>query len=257
MAEHLHPLTLQDLCLLEVINDLDSYSMELLSSLPHWLRYRLLSNLPVLDLCRLDHSPLARGVNTDEIWESLPLPSMFYDEKNPGNIPSCIPSGCRVRVPLAHAPFLLEPWVRHGSWFIGRYIVRLSDIPNLDKETAEVFQRIPKQFHSCDYAVVKHGEFPPTDTARKKYLLKTAFHLLDRLEWIGSSSKTYVEECKVIFEWFISVATSSTDHNNIIPPPTFEDKNQINLSLSLPSSSFLRTTARDTAAGVSRSNHFR
>ena len=62
------PLPLQDLCLLETINDLDSYPVELLSSLPHWLRYRLLNNLPVFDLCRLDHTPIARGVDIDEIW---------------------------------------------------------------------------------------------------------------------------------------------------------------------------------------------
>ena len=40
------PLSLQDLCLLEAINDLDSYPVELLSSLPHWLRHRLFNNLP-------------------------------------------------------------------------------------------------------------------------------------------------------------------------------------------------------------------
>ena len=62
------PLPLQDLCLLEAINDLDSYPVELLSSLPYWLHYRLLNNLPVLDLCRLDHTPIARGVDIDEIW---------------------------------------------------------------------------------------------------------------------------------------------------------------------------------------------
>ena len=62
------PLSLQDLCLLKVINDLDSYPVELLSSLPHWLRYRLLNNLPVLDLCRLDHTPVATGVDTNKIW---------------------------------------------------------------------------------------------------------------------------------------------------------------------------------------------
>ena len=62
------PLSLQNLCLLEVINDLDSYPVELISSLPHWLRHRLLNNLPVLDLCRLDHTPVARGVDIDKIW---------------------------------------------------------------------------------------------------------------------------------------------------------------------------------------------
>ena len=209
--------------------------MELLSFLPHWLRYRLLNNLPVLDLCRLDHTPVARGVDTEEIWKSLPLPSQFYDENNPWNIPSCIPCGQRVRVPLAHVPFLLEPWVRHGTWYIGRYIVRPSDISNLDMETAKAFQGIPKQFRSCDYAVVKHGEFFLTDTARQKCLLKAAFHLLDRLEWIGSGSETYVKECKVIFEWLIS----STDHK--LP----NDKNQTNVW------SPLQTTALAKYQGVS------
>ena len=234
MAEDL-PFSLQDLCLLEVINDLDSYPVELLSSLPHWLRYRLLNNLPVLDLCRLDHTPVARGVNTEEIWKSLPLPSQFYDENIPWNIPSCIPPGQRVRVPLAHAPFLLEPWVRHGTWYIGRYIVRPSDISNLDVEMAKAFQGIPKQFKSCDYAVVKHGEFLLTDTSRQRCLLKAAFHLLDRLEWIGNSSETYVRECKVIFEWLIS----STDHK-LLP----KDKNQANLW------SPLQTTALAKYQGV-------
>ena len=64
------PLPLQDLCLLEVINDLDSYPVELLSSLPHWMRYRLLNNLPVLDLCQLDHTLLARGVDIDKVWKA-------------------------------------------------------------------------------------------------------------------------------------------------------------------------------------------
>ena len=41
------PFYLQDLCLLVVINDLGSYSTELLASLPYWLRHRLLdASLP-------------------------------------------------------------------------------------------------------------------------------------------------------------------------------------------------------------------
>ena len=70
LLESCLPLPLQDLCLLEVINDLDSYPVELLSSLPHWLRYRLINNLPVLDLCRLERSPIARGFDLDELWNS-------------------------------------------------------------------------------------------------------------------------------------------------------------------------------------------
>ena len=64
------PLSLQELCLLEVINDVDSYPVELLASLPRWLRCRLLSNLPAVDLCRLDSTAVARGVNTINIWKT-------------------------------------------------------------------------------------------------------------------------------------------------------------------------------------------
>ena len=68
--QYLLPLSLQDVCLVMVINDLDSYPVELLASLPRWLRYRLLDNLPALDLCRLDHTPIAVGVDVEEIWSS-------------------------------------------------------------------------------------------------------------------------------------------------------------------------------------------
>lgn len=64
------PFYLQDLCLLVVINELDCYPTELLAALPYWLRYRILNNVPALDLARLEHTPVASGVNTDEIWKS-------------------------------------------------------------------------------------------------------------------------------------------------------------------------------------------
>ena len=64
------PFYLQDLCLLVIINELDCYPTELLASLPYWLRYRILNNVPALDLARLEHTPVASGVNTDEIWKS-------------------------------------------------------------------------------------------------------------------------------------------------------------------------------------------
>ena len=69
-VDQLLPLSLQDLCLLEVINDLDAYPLELLASLPNWLRRRLLNNVPVLDLCRLDDTPVARGIDKDELWKT-------------------------------------------------------------------------------------------------------------------------------------------------------------------------------------------
>ena len=66
------PLSLQDLCLLRVINDVDSYPEELLASLPRWLRSQLLNNLPVLDLCRLDSTLVATGVDVNKIWSTRP-----------------------------------------------------------------------------------------------------------------------------------------------------------------------------------------
>lgn len=62
------PFYLQDLCLLVVINDLGSYSTDLLASLPYWLRHRLLRCVPALDLCRLEGTAVAKGVNIDDIW---------------------------------------------------------------------------------------------------------------------------------------------------------------------------------------------
>ena len=68
ISDMAYPLSLQDLCLLCVINSVDSYPVELLATLPHWLRNQLLHCLPVLDLCHLDHTPIARGVDTNKIW---------------------------------------------------------------------------------------------------------------------------------------------------------------------------------------------
>ena len=69
-VDDLLPLSLQDLCLLKVVNDLDGYPVDLLASLPRWLRYRLLNNLPALDLCRLDHTPVAKDINVEELWKT-------------------------------------------------------------------------------------------------------------------------------------------------------------------------------------------
>ena len=64
------PFYLQDLCLLVVINDLGSYSTELLASLLYWLHHRLLRCVPALDLCRLGGTLVAKGVNINDIWTS-------------------------------------------------------------------------------------------------------------------------------------------------------------------------------------------
>ena len=64
------PLLLQDLCLLVVVNDVNSYPVELLSSLPRWLRSRLLAALPALQLFGLESSPIAEGIDVDELWKA-------------------------------------------------------------------------------------------------------------------------------------------------------------------------------------------
>lgn len=69
------PFPLQDLCLLAVVSHLDSYQVDHLASLPQQMRQRLLNILPALDLCRLEHTSVASGVDIDKIWKSRPAPS--------------------------------------------------------------------------------------------------------------------------------------------------------------------------------------
>ena len=76
------PFLLQDLCLLALIRDLDKYPLDLLASMPFWLRNSLLKNLPVLDLCRLESTPVAREVDVNMIWKSR------VEEDNIENAPS-------------------------------------------------------------------------------------------------------------------------------------------------------------------------
>ena len=68
-AEKCLPLALQHLSLLVLVENLSSYPVELLASLPLWLRRRLLRNLPPLDLCTLDSTAVALGIDVDEIWK--------------------------------------------------------------------------------------------------------------------------------------------------------------------------------------------
>ena len=52
-----------------LINDLENYSLELLALLPLRLHYRLLANLPVLDLRQLECTSVALGVDLESIWK--------------------------------------------------------------------------------------------------------------------------------------------------------------------------------------------
>ena len=63
------PVSLEDSCLAWLVNDLENYSLESLALLPLRLRYRLLTNLPVLDLCQLERTSVAVGVDLESIWK--------------------------------------------------------------------------------------------------------------------------------------------------------------------------------------------
>ena len=63
------PLSLEDSCLAWLFNDLENYSLELLALHPFRLRYRLLTNLPVLDRCQLECTSVALGVDLESIWK--------------------------------------------------------------------------------------------------------------------------------------------------------------------------------------------
>lgn len=63
------PLLLQDLCLLTVMNYLRSYPRNMLASSPLWLHHRLLNVIPTLDLCQLEHTSVADGIDVDVIWK--------------------------------------------------------------------------------------------------------------------------------------------------------------------------------------------
>ena len=63
------PLSLEDSCLAWLVSDLEHYPPELLALLPLRLRYRLLANVPVLDLCQLEHTSVAESIDLESIWE--------------------------------------------------------------------------------------------------------------------------------------------------------------------------------------------
>ena len=63
------PLSLEDCCLAWLVSDLEHYPPELLALLPLRLRYRLLANVPVLDLCQLEYTSVAESIDLESIWE--------------------------------------------------------------------------------------------------------------------------------------------------------------------------------------------
>ena len=68
MAEEL---TLQQYCFLYLAVHLGDYSVDEIGLLPLRLRRILLNGLPATDLCHLEGTPVASGIDMDEIWEGV------------------------------------------------------------------------------------------------------------------------------------------------------------------------------------------
>ena len=69
--EQADALSLQDYTFLYILSNVDQYPTELLSLLPLHMRRKLLSSLPPFRLYQLERTPIARDIDTDEMWEEL------------------------------------------------------------------------------------------------------------------------------------------------------------------------------------------
>ena len=147
------PLSLEELCLLEVINDVDSYPVELLGSQPYWLRCRLLNNLPAIDLCRLDSTPVANGVDINEVWKRKCVEEPDYGTKA---------VLARWGAPDSRRALFKKVFQIN----VQGYLVDRSYLSNLDREMTSVFEDFKKQHHGTN------------DTNKEKYLFEIASNTL-------------------------------------------------------------------------------
>ena len=65
------PVSLQNLCLIYIIRFLELFPVDYLALLPVTVRQRLLENLPPADVCRLEQSKFAEGLDIDGVWKKL------------------------------------------------------------------------------------------------------------------------------------------------------------------------------------------
>lgn len=69
--EQVDPLSLKDHTFVYILSNVDRYPPELLAKLPTAWRKKLLSALPPFRLHQLEGTEIARGIDTDEMWETL------------------------------------------------------------------------------------------------------------------------------------------------------------------------------------------
>lgn len=72
MAGSVHPLSLEDQCLLQLICHLEDHETEMLASLPLRLRRKLLLNLPAVDICLLEGTTVTEDIDMEkDVWGEL------------------------------------------------------------------------------------------------------------------------------------------------------------------------------------------
>lgn len=67
----IQPLTLQELCLLHLVSNLEQFPVELLAQLSSRVRQWLMVNLPAVDICRLEGTLFAEGIEVDNVWKEV------------------------------------------------------------------------------------------------------------------------------------------------------------------------------------------
>ena len=84
LAGLLHnPLSLEQSCFLKVVSDFETFPPESLALLPLSLRHKLARNLPAVDVCQLEQTSFAKGMNMDEVWTHLAeMTNMHASDKN-------------------------------------------------------------------------------------------------------------------------------------------------------------------------------
>ena len=63
--------SLQTLCLVNLIDNLEFYSPEQLASIPTVPRFQLLSCCPIVDVCRLEKTSAFDGIDSEKLWGTL------------------------------------------------------------------------------------------------------------------------------------------------------------------------------------------
>ena len=82
--ELIQPLSLQDICFVQLICKLETFPPESLAFLPVNMRYKLLKNLPAVNVHQFENTALARGLDmlNSEVWQCLchnRLPSQLVE----------------------------------------------------------------------------------------------------------------------------------------------------------------------------------